>query len=157
MNAPSPLDTMGTILGFDFGLRRIGVAVGQTITRTATPLQTLLCTDGYPNWSIVSRLIAEWCPVALVVGLPLTANGMDSAILTATRGFIRHLEAQYRLPVHTVDEHLSSWEAEAHVALSGKPRSSHRSPPKGNIDKIAAQVILQTWLAHRATVSPFLE
>ncbi len=144
-DAPRP----HTVLGFDFGLRRIGVAVGQTLTGTASPLQTLLCTDGRPNWDVVSRLIAEWCPAVLVVGLPTTANGMESAVLAATRRFVRHLEEHYRLPVHTVDERLSSWEAEAHMVEAGKMRSR----PKGTIDKMAAQVILQSWLTEQAALS----
>ena len=100
-----------------------------------------------PDWRVVSQLIREWGPTVLVVGLPLTANGMESQVLSATRSFVRHLEEHYQLPVHTVDEHLSSWEAEAHIAVAGKQRSR----PRGTIDKVAAQVILQTWLAEQTT------
>jgi len=145
-----------TILGFDFGLRRIGVAVGQTLTSTATPLHTLRCTDGRPDWETVTRLIAEWSPVALVVGLPITADGTETLFLTTVRSFVRRLEGRYRLPVHTIDEHLSSREAESRLRMGegyGVDKKARSRPfHREDIDRVAAQVILQTWLADR-TVS----
>ncbi|CAK0776804.1 ribonuclease H-like domain containing nuclease [Gammaproteobacteria bacterium] len=149
-------NSSGTILGFDFGLRRIGVAVGQTLTGTATPLQTLRCTDGRPDWEVVTRLIAEWSPIALVVGLPITADGTETSFLTAVRAFVRRLEGRYRLPVHTVDEHLSSREAESRLVAgegylvrgrSARSGAQLRPTRREDIDRVAAQVILQTWLA----------
>ncbi|CAK0778770.1 ribonuclease H-like domain containing nuclease [Gammaproteobacteria bacterium] len=145
-----------TLLGFDFGLRRIGVAVGQTLTGTAAPLQTLRCIDGNPDWEVISRLIGEWCPVALVVGLPITADGTETPFLAAVRGFVRRLEGRYQLPVHTIDEHLSSHEAELRLSVAGShlPRGTSggagrkaRPSAREAIDRVAAQVILQTWLA----------
>ncbi|CAK0771743.1 putative pre-16S rRNA nuclease [Gammaproteobacteria bacterium] len=144
-----------TIVGFDFGLRRIGVAVGQTLTGTASPLQTLRCIDGNPDWHIISRIIAEWCPIAIVVGLPLTADGTKTTLFGAVQLFIRHLEGRYRLPVHTIDEHLSSHEAETRLMIPEYPvarrtRAKKVRFSKEAIDRVAAQVILQTWLAEQA-------
>ena len=145
-----------TILGFDFGLRRIGVAVGQTLIGTASPLQTLHCVDGNPDWKMVSQIITEWCPAALVVGLPLTADGTETSLLSTIRTFIRHLEKRYQLPVYGIDEHLSSREAESRLVVP-KNQSTRQSSdkktrsryPKEAIDSMAAQVILQTWLAEQ--------
>jgi len=128
-----------TLLGFDYGKLRIGVAVGQDITGTATALCTLDCPGGRPDWDKISRLIAEWSPGSLVVGLPMHADGSDSAITRAARRFAGELEARYQLPVYTMDEHLSSHAAkEVQHDAQGKNRNG--------IDAIAARIILQNWL-----------
>lgn len=128
-----------TLLGFDYGKHRIGIAVGQDITGTATALCTLGCPDGRPDWDRISRLIGEWSPGALVVGLPLHADGSDSAMTRAARSFARELETRSRLPVYSMDEHLSS-----HAA-----KELQREAPgndRDGIDAIAARIILQNWL-----------
>jgi putative Holliday junction resolvase len=128
-----------TLLGFDYGKHRIGIAVGQDITGTATALCTLVCHDGRPDWEKISRLIAEWAPAALVVGLPLHADGSDSTTTVAARRFAGELEARYQLPVYSMDERLSS-----HAATE-----LQREAPQTNrdgIDAIAARIILQNWL-----------
>jgi len=128
-----------TLLGFDYGKLRIGIAVGQDITGTATALCTLDCPGGRPDWDRISGLIAEWSPASLVVGLPLHADGSDSAITRAARNFARELEARYQLPVHGMDERLSSRAAkEVQRETPGKNRDG--------IDAIAARIILQNWL-----------
>ena len=99
---------MQTLLGFDFGLQRIGVATGQVITGTATALSTVKARDGQPDWNIISELMQTWKPDALIVGLPRHDDGTDSDITDSVRRFIRQLEGRYRLPVHTMDERLSS-------------------------------------------------
>jgi len=128
-----------TLLGFDYGKLRIGIAVGQDITGTATALCTLVCTNGKPVWESIDRLIAEWSPDTLVVGLPLRADGTDSEISRAARNFARQLEGRYQLPVQTMDEHLSS-----HAARELGRKTGGRGG--GNIDALAAMIILQNWL-----------
>ena len=129
-----------TVLGFDFGTRRIGVAVGQTVTGTARPLTTLNAQHGQPNWDQVSALIREWQPAALVLGVPVHMDGSEHERTDAARRFGNQLNGRYGLPVHWVDERLSSEEAERQL----KKRCPGESKP--DIDAVAAQVILQTWL-----------
>jgi len=128
-----------TLLGFDFGKQRIGVAVGQSITGTATALCTLNARNQQPDWDRISELINDWRPDALIVGLPLHADGSDSKITTAVRKFARQLEGRSRLPVHTMDERLSSHAAE-------QLQRQHKTAAKTGTDAIAAMIILQNWL-----------
>ncbi len=133
-----------TFLCFDFGTKRIGIAVGQELTRTATALVTLNSPDGGPDWANISRLIEEWQPDALVVGLPLYLDGNESESSRLARRFGNRLAGRYNLPVFTADERLSSSEAEA--ILAGQGRFD-----KADIDKLAAQLILQSWLEAQTT------
>lgn len=130
----------GCILGFDFGLRRIGVAVGQTLLGTATPITTLTSCNNAPDWTRISQLIREWSPAILIVGMPISADGTKTPLIIATQSFIHSLEQRYLLPVDAIDERLSSHEARF-AAVRGAKRN-----PKIARDHIAAQVILQTWL-----------
>ena len=127
-----------TLLGFDYGEKRIGIAVGQGVTRTATALCTLTARDNMPDWERISALIEEWRPAALVVGLPRHADGSDSAMTRAARAFAQQLEGRYRLPVHLMDERLSS---QAAAALQ---QEDHQA--RAGLDAIAARIILQDWL-----------
>lgn len=136
--------SLQTFLGFDFGLKRIGVAVGQGITGTATALCTLDARDGIPDWDRMSQLVDEWRPQALVVGLPLHADGSESDMSRAALRFARRLEERCRLPVHTMDERLSSVEAE-------QVRAQDRGDSRQGIDAVAARVILQNWLESNKT------
>ena len=131
---------MQTLLGFDFGLQRIGVAVGQDITGTATALSTVKSRDGQPDWKIISELMQTWRPDVLVVGLPRHDDGTDSDITESVRRFIRQLEGRYRLPVYTMDERLSSQAAREQLGNHNDPEAE-----KG-VDAIAARIILQDWL-----------
>ena len=134
---------MQTLLGFDFGQKRIGIAIGQQVTGTATAICTLQSRDGKPDWNSISGLIDEWQPDILIVGLPLHADGEESATSLAVRKFARQLEGRYQLPVHTMDEHLSSHAA---AELQGADRKANKT----GIDAIAARIILQNWLeAHK--------
>ncbi len=130
---------MQTLLGFDFGRQRIGIAVGQMITRTATALCTLDSRNEKPDWEAISELIDNWQPDALIVGLPLHADGSDSEISKAARKFARQLEGRYRLPVHTMDERLSS-----HAAT--ELQEQDKTAGNKGLDAIAASIILQDWL-----------
>ncbi len=127
-----------TLLGFDYGHKRIGVAVGQGLTRSATPLATISARDGKPDWSAITRLIEEWKPDALVVGIPYHMDGSEHDTTVAARRFCRQLEGRYSLPVYPAEERLSSYIVES--------RGSNGDEPDADVDALAAQVILQDWL-----------
>lgn len=135
---------MQTLLGFDYGKQRIGVAVGQGITGTANALCTITASRDAPDWMRITALINEWQPQALVVGLPCHADGSDSAITVAAREFADQLEARYRLPVFKMDERLSSQAAAALLR-----QDTHNA--SAGLDAIAARIILQDWLDTRNT------
>ena len=124
-----------TLICFDYGNKRIGVAVGQTITKTATPLETIPCVHGDPDWQRISELINQWHPQALVVGDPLNMDGTDQEISISADKFSHDLKQRYSLPVYRADERLSSYEAK------------QRLKSTRNLDPVAAQAILETWLA----------
>jgi putative Holliday junction resolvase len=129
-----------TLLGFDFGQHRIGVAVGQELTGTATALVTLRSRNGKPDWDMIAELIRTWRPDALVVGLPLHADGSESGFTRNVNRFIRQLEDRYKLPVHPMDERLSSYAAVQREIEGGFELKSR------GIDAVAAKEILQSWL-----------
>ena len=129
-----------TLLGFDFGTRRIGVAIGQELTGTARPLTTLTSRDGGPDWAAISRLIEEWRPGALVVGIPYHLDGSEMELTHLATRFGNRLRGRYNLPVFTVDERLTSAEAEMQLREAGNKLD------KGAVDPVAAQLILQSWL-----------
>lgn len=131
---------MLTLLGFDFGLQRIGVAVGQELTGTATALATVRSRNGNPDWDMIEELIRTWRPDALLVGIPLHADGSESGFTRNVKRFIRQLEDRYKLPVHTMDERLSS-----HAAAQRGGDGKHELESRG-IDAVAAKEILQSWL-----------
>ena len=125
-------------LCFDHGEKRIGVAVGQAITATATPLETITCKNSKPDWQQISRLIKQWRPSDFVVGQPLTMQGERQEATVAAERFARQLHGRYRLPVHLADERLSSREARNIL------RDTY------DIDPLAARLILESWLADQA-------
>ena len=129
-----------TLLGFDYGTRRIGVAVGQDITRSVTPLTTLLSQNDKPDWDAISKLITEWQPDRLVVGLPLHLDGSVQDLTEKAQRFGNQLKGRYNLPVEMVDERLTSHEAETELATRGGKVA------KADIDAMAAALILQSWL-----------
>jgi putative Holliday junction resolvase len=128
----------GFVIGFDFGLRRIGVAIGQTITQTATPETIVKSKDGKPDWQHITELFERWKPVAIVVGLPMRLNGEEQALTQPARKFGQRLSGRYHLPVYYIEEQLSSIEAENRITKIKK------SPQY--LDDHAAQIILQNWL-----------
>lgn len=140
----------GTILGFDFGKKRIGVAVGQTLTASASPLTTLLVHNEQADWDAIGRLIQRWQPVQLVVGLPVNMDGSEHALAATVRDFAGQLQSRYGLPVHLVDERLSSHEAQRIAAGRGGRSAPHSQAAKEAVDRIAAQLILETWLSQQA-------
>ncbi len=131
------------LLCFDFGTRQIGVAYGQTLTATAAPVVVLKARDGQPQWEAVTRLIAEWRPDRLLVGLPLNMDGSESDFCRRARRFARRLRERTGKPVTMIDERLSTAAAKAQA---GPIRDYRRQP----VDGLAAVLILQTWLAEPA-------
>lgn len=138
---PRPPPSWRIALGFDFGQRRIGVAVGGTLTGSAHPL-CILPTD-QPYWDAIARLIAEWHPEGLVVGVPHHADGTPHALTNAALRFSRQLHERFSLPIGTIDERLSSWEAEQRQSTATSRRKGHAA-----VDAHAAAVILESWFNH---------
>lgn len=132
----------GMYLGFDFGYKRIGVAVGQRLTGSASPLAILDAKLGVPDWDKIQSLINQWRPVGLIVGLPTCLDDAPLYTTAASRGFARQLRKRFLLPVHLVDERLSTVEARAHLFSEG----GYRKLKKSEIDSIAACIILEQWL-----------
>lgn len=125
------------LICFDYGDRRIGVAVGQNLTDTATPLETIESRRGRPDWGRISVLVRDWQPHALVVGNPLTMDGSRQPVTDAADRFARQLAGRFGLPVYRADERLSTYEA------------VQRAGTDVGVDAIAAQVILESWLAQQ--------
>lgn len=134
----------GVYLGFDFGYKRIGVAVGQRLTCSATPLATLDAKQGIPDWKAVQKVIAQWNPEALIVGIPTCIDDSELYTTSAARRFAKQLRKHFTLAVHLVDERLSTVEARGQVFEQG----GYRKLRKTQIDGIAACVILEQWLQH---------
>jgi len=136
--------TPETVLAFDFGRRRIGVAVGQQVTNSASPLATIANGDAGPDWRRIEALLTEWRPQRLIVGMPMHADGSPSDIGQAVDSFIAEL-GRFALPVETIDERYSSVEAEA--ALKEQRRQGIRGRiDKASIDSAAAMLIAERWL-----------
>lgn len=134
----------GSVLAFDFGMRRLGVAVGETLTGTARPLTTLPCRDGVPDWSAIAALLEQWHPVRLVVGLPRRLDGSESDLTRAARRFANRLSGRFGVPVTTTEEQLSSADAERFIAERGRRRRD-----KGDVDRLAAAIILESYFAEQ--------
>ena len=131
-----------TYLAFDYGEKYIGVAAGSRYTRQAQALATLRGSAKNPDWVRISRLIEEWRPDALVVGLPLNMDGSANPMTRAARAFGQRLQDRYNLPVHMVDERLSTLAARDILNQAGVPMRRHKS----RLDQLAARTILQAFL-----------
>lgn len=143
--------TLLRAMAFDYGTKQIGVAVGQTLTRRAEPVTVLRAKDGVPNWDDIARLIAEWKPDTLVVGLPLNMDGSASDMSGRAEKFSRRLHGRYKLPVHCIDERLSTVEAKQRLRDSGRSPASYRDNP---VDSLAAALLLETWLGEQPEETP---
>lgn len=123
-------------------MKHIGVAVGQTITNTATPLTSINAKDGIPNWDDIEKLISTWNVKAIVIGIPLNMDGTEQAITTAAKKFGNRLEARFKLPVHRIDERLTTVEAKQQLFDS----LGYKALDKASIDSYSAKLILESWL-----------
>ncbi len=134
---------MSTLLGFDFGPRKIGVAVGQTVTRSARPLKTLRCRGDKPDWAGIEAIVREWRPSAVVLGLPLKLDDTPADWADQVQRFARQIRGRFGLPVHLIDERLTSVEARSLLRSRPGPKPvDHRLE-----DAVAAALILETWLS----------
>jgi putative Holliday junction resolvase len=145
MRATPDLLQPRTILCFDFGLRRIGVAVGQDVTGSASPLGVIQNRDDGIDYAHIERLIAEWRPTGLVVGMPAHADGSATDLKPAIDAFIEVL-TRYELPVETVDERYTSVEAER-ILKQARADGRSRRISKGMIDSAAAVLIAERYLS----------
>ena len=132
-----------TYLGFDFGYKKIGVAVGQTITGSASPLQTIRSINQSPDWQIISQLIQEWRPRGLVVGISRQADGSDNPVTPRMIKFCHQLNGRYQLPVYQQDEALTTFEAKQMLFDEVSVNATKLWEVQ---DQLAAQLILQSWL-----------
>lgn len=124
-----------TLLCFDYGKKRIGTAVGQTITTTATALEIIKTVNNKPDWDSITRLIKEWSPDRLIVGKPFQLDGSRQEMTDIAEHFSRQLEGRYNIPVEMIEEQLSSYEARREL------KSTY------DLDAVAARHILETWLS----------
>ncbi|EED36681.1 conserved hypothetical protein TIGR00250 [Luminiphilus syltensis NOR5-1B] len=134
-------DSPITVMGFDYGLRQIGVAIGNTLLGQGKPLAIVTARDGKPDWSQIERLIGEWQPDHLVVGKPLNMDGSDSEMGARAAKFSRQLNGRFAKPVDLVDERLTSREAKSQSRDRGHNGNYTTDP----IDDEAAALILNTW------------
>ena len=132
-----------TVMAFDFGLRQIGVAIGNCLLGTTQPLAIVRAKEGQPEWHVLEGLVKEWHPDVLVVGDPLNMDGSDSELSEKARKFSRRLHGRLGLEVMMTDERLSSFEAKQNSREQGHRGNYKRQP----IDSLAAELILRTWLA----------
>ena len=155
--------TARTVLAFDFGTKRIGIAVGQDLTKTASPLTTIRLSSNTLikdlantfDWSAIDEIVKDWQPQALVVGLPLRADGGESDVTRGAKAFGEQLQKRYNLETYWVDERLTSVEAERMIAaspgggkLNRKSRNKSRASKAQNkeeVDRMAAKLILESW------------
>ncbi|HRF87624.1 MAG TPA: Holliday junction resolvase RuvX [Pseudomonadales bacterium] len=130
-----------TLLAFDYGLRHIGVAVGQTLISSSNPAGIVRARDGVPDWNAIAKLIKEWQPQLLLVGLPLNMDGTDSPMSLRARKFSRQLQEKYKVAVELVDERLSSFAAKQ----ARKEAQSSIDFGRDTVDAEAACIILQDY------------
>lgn len=133
--------TTQTVMGVDFGTISIGFAIGQTLTGTANPVAAVKAKDGVPNWQDVEKLIKEWQPDLVVVGLPLNMDGTEQPMTARAKKFANRLHGRFGVQVTTHDERLTTVDAKADLFAAG----GYRNLKKGNVDAKSAAVILESW------------
>ncbi|HVN44888.1 MAG TPA: Holliday junction resolvase RuvX [Steroidobacteraceae bacterium] len=136
-----------TVLAFDFGLKRIGIACGDTLTRSAAPRPAVLTGASGPDWPAIEREVRALGPRQLVVGAPYNQDGSEGALGERVRRFAAELERRFALPVHLVDERFSSLEASARLKAQRASGTRRRRLARADVDSTAAAVILGRWFA----------
>jgi putative holliday junction resolvase len=131
------------LLAFDYGTKNIGVASAQTITKTANSLPGLKAKDGIPDWNQIEKLLKEFQPDLVLVGLPLNMDGSESELSTRARKFANRIHGRFGVKVEMIDERLSSFAAKGEVIEQGGSRDYKHNP----VDSIAARILLEDWLA----------
>ena len=142
-----PSRVIQTVLAFDFGLKRIGIASGDTLTRTAAPRAAVPAKAGQPDWDRITRQVRALQPALLVVGAPYNVDGSPGALAPAARRFATELEQRFGLPVNMVDERWSSLEAAEALKAQRAAGDRRRRVTREHIDSAAAAVILERWLS----------
>ncbi len=135
-----------TLLGFDYGMKSIGVAVGQQLTASARPLLALKANEGVPNWDQIAALLKEWQPDLLVVGLPLNMDGTEQDISRRARKFANRLHGRFGIRVELQDERLTTTDARARLFEAG----GYKALGKDAVDAVSAQLILESWMESNA-------
>jgi len=147
--APSSDAAPALVLAFDFGQRRIGVACGDSVSRTAAPLTTLAASADGRRWAGVEALLREWQPSLVVVGLPYNVDGSESTSTRAARRFANELAQRYSVPTQLIDERYSSLEAEMRLKGARESGRRKRRVAKADVDAAAACIILERWFSQR--------
>lgn len=137
--------TMAIVIGFDFGTTSIGVAVGQDITGTAHPLTVFKAQNGIPNWQKIEKLLDEWQPDYIVVGLPLNMDGSVQLLTTKAQKFAGRLHDRFSYQVKLHDERLTTVEAKSHIFKHG----GYRALQKNRVDSTSAVIILESWFENQ--------
>ena len=137
------MTTPKIVMGIDFGLKRIGIAIGQSITRSARPLETLAAKEGVPDWHRLNALVKTWRPEAFVIGMPLNMDGTDQPITLIARQFAAELVTRFQIPVHPMDERLTTKAAREKLFEQG----GYKALQDGQVDQVAAQLILENWFS----------
>jgi putative Holliday junction resolvase len=136
-------------MAFDFGTKKIGVAVGQSITGTASPISVLKAKDGIPDWELVDKMVKEWRPNVFVVGMPFNMDGSENEMTVLALKFSQSLQGRFNKPCYTMDERLSSREARD-LKRQVAEAQGKKFNDKEVIDSLAAQLILENWFAFNA-------
>ncbi|WP_036533861.1 Holliday junction resolvase RuvX [Oceanobacter kriegii] len=135
-------DRIVHVMAFDFGTKRIGIAIGQRLTGSSRALEPIKANNGAPNWEQLEAIVKEWQPDAFVTGLPLNMDGSQSDMSLRAAKFARRLEGRLHKPSYTQDERLTSYEAKGMVISD----SGERDFGKHSVDGLAAQLILESWM-----------
>jgi putative Holliday junction resolvase len=151
---PDPNIAPLVALGFDFGVKRIGIAAGDSLTHGARPIAAVNChSDGSPDWTAIDRYVREWDPAVLIVGVPYNMDGTATALTAAAADFSATLASRHGRRVESVDERLSSREAEDQLRRRRSSGERTRRISRGDIDAVAAVVLLEQWLRERGQLT----
>ncbi|RVU85859.1 Holliday junction resolvase RuvX [Leucothrix sargassi] len=142
---------MSTVLVFDFGLKRTGVAVGNTIVGTASTVETLQSVNGKPNWDGISRLIKQWSPAKIVVGMPMQLDGTDTPLTDPINKFCNQLNGRYNLPVEQANEQFTSIEAGRRLK-EVRQAGRKKKVSKEDVDQLSAVIIFENWFQSQSPI-----
>ncbi len=131
-----------SLMGFDFGTRSIGIATGQEVTGTASPLTSVKANDGIPDWAQIEKILKEWQPDLLIVGLPLNMDGTEQEMTQRAKKFGQRLHGRFGFQVEFKDERLTTTDAKARLF----ERGGYRALGKSKVDAVSAQLILESWM-----------
>lgn len=130
-----------TVLGFDYGTKSIGIAIGQSLTGTGNPIGSIKAVDGIPKWEEIGMLIEEWQPDIVVVGLPLNMDGTEQEITQRAKKFANRINGRFGVKIATQDERLTTADAKARLFESG----GYKALTKGQVDAMSAVLIIESY------------